>query len=173
MINSPMLETERTNIRKLTLDDAPFILALVNSPGWLQYIGDRNIHDRQTAETYLATRYIKLYQHTGFSYYLAETKADKPLGICGFLQRPDLDHVDLGFAFAPDYHGQGFGFEVGRAVLDYGISHFGFKIVDAVTSVENPPSIGLLQKLGFQAHGFIEYPQHSRSRLFRYQANRV
>ena len=37
------LETERLNIRPLILQDAAFMLELLNSKGWIQFIGDRNV----------------------------------------------------------------------------------------------------------------------------------
>jgi RimJ/RimL family protein N-acetyltransferase len=46
---SPIHETERLLLRPFNTDDAPFILELVNSPGWLQFIGDRNIHSIEDA----------------------------------------------------------------------------------------------------------------------------
>jgi hypothetical protein len=36
-------QTNRLILSKITVDDAPFILELMNTPGWLKYIGDRNI----------------------------------------------------------------------------------------------------------------------------------
>ncbi len=38
-----MLQTDRLRIRPFRVSDAPFILALLNTPGWLQYIGDRGV----------------------------------------------------------------------------------------------------------------------------------
>ena len=39
-----ILETDRLIVRGLTLDDAAFILELVNAPDWLRCIGDRHVH---------------------------------------------------------------------------------------------------------------------------------
>ena len=36
-------ETERLLISKVTIEDAPFFVELMNTPHWLKYIGDRNI----------------------------------------------------------------------------------------------------------------------------------
>lgn len=36
-----IFETERLTLRLQTTDDADFILALMNDPSWLQFIGDR------------------------------------------------------------------------------------------------------------------------------------
>jgi hypothetical protein len=36
-------ETDRLRLRHLALGDAPFIVALLNDPDWLRYIGDRGV----------------------------------------------------------------------------------------------------------------------------------
>ena len=45
--------TDRLLIRPITVGDANFIYSLVNSNGWLKYIGDRNIRNNQDAENYI------------------------------------------------------------------------------------------------------------------------
>jgi len=40
---SDSFETERLMIRKFQSGDAAFVYSLLNSPGWLQFIGDRNV----------------------------------------------------------------------------------------------------------------------------------
>jgi len=50
---SYVLETERLILREFTLADANFIIELVNTPGWLRFIGDRNIKIEEQAKEYL------------------------------------------------------------------------------------------------------------------------
>jgi hypothetical protein len=38
-----ILDTERLRLGEFTINDTKFIIELVNSPGWLEFIGDRNI----------------------------------------------------------------------------------------------------------------------------------
>ena len=166
-----LIQTKRTTIRKISLDDAKFIFELMNTPSWLQYIGDRKIYNIEAAEEYLKNGLIKYYEHPGYSYYLVQTKNEKPIGICGFLQRPNLENKDFGFAFKEEYHGQGYGYEVGREIMEYGISHFRFKVIDAFTHIDNVPSIALLKKLGFKGQGIIEYPENEKSSLFRWRSD--
>ena len=92
---------------------------------------------------------LKSYEQFGYGYYVVRTLDEQPIGICGFLKKSFLDNVDFGFAFLPEYQGQGFGSEAGEATLQYGIQQYAFKALDAVTVPANRPSIGLLQKLGF------------------------
>jgi ribosomal-protein-alanine N-acetyltransferase len=43
------LETERLYIRPLMIKDVDFIIQLLNSKGWIQFIGDRNVKDTKAA----------------------------------------------------------------------------------------------------------------------------
>ncbi len=149
-----MLETERTLIAPIGLEDAPFVVALVNSPDWLRYIGDRGVSDSEDARRYLKDGFLESSRVHGFGYYVIRRAIDGiPMGICGFLKKPTLEYPDLGFALLPEYYGQGFAFEACRAVLDHGIRAFDFRVLDAVTVTDNVSSIRLLEKLEFERHG--------------------
>ena len=50
-----VLQTERLNLRHLTPEDAPFILELVNDPGWIRFIGDRFVRNEDDAGRYIRT----------------------------------------------------------------------------------------------------------------------
>ena len=45
-----ILETERLILRQFTTGDSKFIVELLNSPGWIEYIGDRNIKTEEQAK---------------------------------------------------------------------------------------------------------------------------
>ncbi len=57
--------TERLSLRHLTLDDAPFILRLVNEPSWLEFIGDKGVRNLEDARAYLANGPIAMYARRG------------------------------------------------------------------------------------------------------------
>lgn len=46
--------------------DAPFIVELLNSPNWLQYIGDRSIKTVTDAQSYLLHGPLLSYVVSGF-----------------------------------------------------------------------------------------------------------
>jgi len=145
-----VLETERLVLRHLTLDDAEFILGLVNEPSWLRYIGDRGVRTIEDARQYLRTGPLASYQQFGFGLYLIEQKeSGVPVGICGLLQRETLDDVDVGFALLPQFWRKGYAFESAAAVIEHGRDDFGLRRVVAITSPDNHGSIQLLEKLGF------------------------
>lgn len=144
-----ILETERLMLRELQHGDASFIIQLLNSPGWLQYIGDRNVHTKEDAIRYINEGPRKSYRENGFGLYVVERKNNRiPIGICGLLKRETLQHPDIGFAFLPEFEGQGFAFEVAQAIMQHAKDHLKIANVCAITRADNVKSIKLLEKLG-------------------------
>ena len=54
-----ILETERLRIRPLSVEDSKFILELVNTEGWLKFIGDRNVKGIPDAIEYIERNQFK------------------------------------------------------------------------------------------------------------------
>jgi len=48
-----ILETSRLQIRELTVDDAEFVLALVNEPSFLTHIGDKGVRTLDDARRFI------------------------------------------------------------------------------------------------------------------------
>lgn len=165
-----MITTNRLYISQMTPADAPFIRELLNSPPWLKYIGDRNIHSDADALAYMEERMFPAYEKSGLAgWRVALKETDTPIGNCGFYQRDFLDHPDLGFAFLPQHLGQGYGYEAAHACLEYGIDQHGLTEVLAITQENNLASITLLQKLGFQEDGIVHWPGEEKElMLFRW-----
>ena len=51
-----MLETNRLLIKPTNLDDAEFVLELMNTDGWIRFIGDRNVHTIENAKNYISEK---------------------------------------------------------------------------------------------------------------------
>ena len=69
-------------LRHLTLDDAPFILRLVNEPSWLEFIGDKGVRSLEDARAYLANGPIAMYARAGFGLYMTELKEGASRSAC-------------------------------------------------------------------------------------------
>lgn len=144
-----ILETDRLTLRQLTIHDTDFIINLLNSPGWLEFIGDRNVTSQEQAKDYLLNGPIKSYYENGFGLSLVELKYDKTnIGICGLLKREYLEHPDIGFAFLPEFIGKGYAFEIAKATLDYAKATLKMACVMAITLPANKSSISLLERIG-------------------------
>jgi len=151
-----ILRTARLQLRELAPRDAPFILGLLNEPSFIQNIGDRGVRTLEDAHAYLVNGPIASYTRHGFGLYLVELAGtERPIGICGILQRDALPDPDLGFAFLPAYWGQGFAFEAAAEVRRYARTELGVGRLLAITNPQNDPSIRLLEKLGFRFEGMM------------------
>jgi RimJ/RimL family protein N-acetyltransferase len=156
---APVLETERLVLRQLTLEDAPFMLQLVNEPSWLRFIGDRGVRTLEDARRYLQEGPLASYARHGFGLYLTELKpSGAPAGICGLIKRDSLEDVDLGFAFLPRYWGRGYATEAAAAVVGLAFSALGLERLVAITTLDNASSIKLLEKLGMRREESVELP---------------
>jgi RimJ/RimL family protein N-acetyltransferase len=90
-----VLATERLVLRRLSSDDAKFILELLNQHSFLHYIGDKGVRNHDDAINYIQTGPVASYERFGFGLYLVELKDTAvPIGICGLLKRDSLPDVD-------------------------------------------------------------------------------
>jgi RimJ/RimL family protein N-acetyltransferase len=145
-----IIETQRLRLREFTLDDTPFIMQLLNTPGWLKFIGDRNIKTQADATRYLREGPMKSYGDNGFGLLLAEQKNDgTPIGMAGLLKRDYLPHPDIGFALLPEFMNRGFAIEIVTAVLTHAGQHLNISTLLAIVLPANERSISLLEKTGF------------------------
>jgi RimJ/RimL family protein N-acetyltransferase len=144
-------ETDRLFLRRLTTEDAAFILDLLNQPSFLKFIGDRGVRTLDDACEYILKGPIASYERHGFGLYLTLLKENGvPIGICGLVKRDALDDPDVGFAFLPQFWLKGYAFESASAVLAYGKNTLGLKRIVGVTSSDNDGSIRVLEKLGLR-----------------------
>jgi [ribosomal protein S5]-alanine N-acetyltransferase len=139
------LQTQRLLLEQLNNSHAPFIQQLTNTKGWLQNIGDRNT----TTPEGLAA-YMHKVLESGNPHYVIFIQSDfTPIGIISFMQRPNLDYPDVGFALLDNFIGQGFAAEACNAVLNLQITAKQLPTILAEVLPNNLPSITLLKKLGF------------------------
>ena len=154
-----ILETERLLLRKITVDDAPFMLDLLNQPSFIQFIGDRGIRTLNDARNIIMKRYIDAYERLGFGIYLTLLKEGQvPIGICGLVKRDGLDDVDVGYAFLPQYWSKGYASESVSAVLEYARNTLGIQRVLGITTPDNIGSIRVLEKAGLKFERMVKLP---------------
>lgn len=147
---TPIFQTKRLTVVPFDQGDTGFILELLNSPGWIRYIGDRKVKTATDALAYLDNGPLASYREHGFGLWRVDHQEEKkPIGMCGLLKRPELEGPDLGFAFLPHYHGQGYGNEAAAATIRFAQDTLGLKELLAIVQPDNAASIGLLVKNGF------------------------
>lgn len=130
----------------MNADDNAFIFELLNTAGWIKFIGDRNIKTSEDADKYIQ----KILANPTISYRVVTLQEDETaIGVVTFIKRDYLDHHDIGFAFLPAYTKQGYAFEAANEVLNDRLNQPEHATILATTILENSSSIQLLKKLGF------------------------
>lgn len=163
---SYILETERLRLREFTLADTDLVLRLLNSPGWLEFIGDRNVKSETQAIEYLKNGPFKSYQAYGYGFWLVEKKEDEQaIGACGLLNRENLDSPDIGYAFLPAYSGCGYACETATRVLDYAFETLMIPKIYGICKPHNMNSIRLLEKLDLTFTDFYYLPDSQEKSL--------
>ena len=153
------LVTARLVIRPFTPDDAPFILKLLNEPGWLRFIGDRGIRSVEDARAYIERVPMTSYEKNGFGLSLVALKeTGVAAGMAGLIRRDGLEDVDVGFAFLEEHMGRGYAREAAEAVVAQGWSAFALPRIVAITTTDNTRSIRLLEALGFRFERVFRMP---------------
>lgn len=162
-----ILQTARLILREFQDSDADFILRLLNTPGWLQYIGNRNMQSIEDALAYIA-KLRRSYAETGCGLYAVDLKEEgSTIGMCGFVVRDFLPCPDIGFAFLPEYGGKGYAHEAASATMDYAHHSLKMKQLAAITAPDNTASLRLLEKIGMQFCGIKRFAdEEEESALF-------
>ena len=144
----PELETPRLTLRRLQVEDAAFLIDLLNQPSFIENIGDRGVRTIEDAHRYLREGPMAMYEKFGFGLWHTARKDGVPVGMCGLLKRDNLPDADVGYAFLPQFWGNGFAHEAAAATLTHGARKFGLTRVLGVVSEGNTSSIRVLEKSG-------------------------
>jgi len=149
----PFVITERLIIQQLTIADDNFILELVNTEGWIKFIGNRNITSKTDAGDYIQ----KILENKDIFYWVVKLKArQESIGIITYIKRDYLPHHDIGFAFLPGFSKKGYAYEATTAVLQKLINQPNRSYILATTVPGNINSIKLLKRIGLVFEKEIE-----------------
>ncbi len=163
-----MLVTERTRLRQLAVTDAEFILRLLNEPSFIKNIADRGVRTLEDAKNYILQGPVASYERFGFGLWLVEIAATgEAAGMCGLLKREALADVDIGYAFLPQFTGQGYARECATAVVSHASQQLGLQRLVAIVNADNGRSIHLLETLGFVYEKMVRLsPESHEVKLF-------
>lgn len=152
----------------MEFDDAPFVLRLLNEPSFLENIGDKGVRSLEDAKRYMREGPMAMYEQFGFGLWHVARKSDgASVGMCGLLKRDILPDVDIGYAYLPEFWGQGYAFEAAEGTLRHAAEKFGLRRLIGVVSVGNQGSIRVLEKLGMRFERMhLMHPGEPEVRLY-------
>ncbi len=151
-----VLQTERLTLREMDAGDAPFILEQLTDPSFLQNIGDRGVHDLDSALPYIE-RWQANYARDGYGLWLVERRDTRePVGLCGLVRRDTLPGPDIGYSLLPRFRGLGYAREACAAVRDHAFNALGLPRLLAIVSPGNADSAKVLDRIGLRLQGRVQ-----------------
>lgn len=156
---SYIIETPRLIIKPVALDDAAFILNLINTPKYIANIADRGIRTIEKTQAYVKEKMLPQFDRLGYGNYVVSLKnGGIKIGTCGIYDRPGLEGVDIGFAFLPEYENHGYAYESALQLKQVVVKDFGITNIKGITLPSNKSSQKLLTKLGLKYVKMINLP---------------
>jgi RimJ/RimL family protein N-acetyltransferase len=175
-MSEAIIQTERLQLHELSdqsQEDIVFVHRLLNEPSFIENIGDRGVHNLEDARGYIVKGPMASYRTNGFGLYRVQTGAGQTVGMCGLVNRPTLDDMDLGYALLPEFCGQGYAVEAGAAVLADARERLGLKRIVAIVAPRNGGSIRVLEKLDFRFEKMVQLtPDDDVLKLFAFEPPR-
>ena len=158
-----ILQTSRLQLRPIDVDDADFMLKLLNCPGFIHFIGDRHVRTIESCITYIEN----MLANPDITYWVVQLKQNQtPVGVVTWVKRDFLPAPDLGYALLPEFEGNGYAFEASNAWLAY--QKIENEPVLAICKAKNTASVKLLKKLSFELESTFEKEGHLMHR-YSYQ----
>ena len=151
MMMTTIITTERLELRRFCQVDCEPYGKIMIQPAVTKYLGDGKGMDEASAK-----KLVTFYSFSRGIFAVIEKATGHLIGHCGIRPIPD-GRIELLYAYDPSVWGKGYGTEAGKAVLEYGKEHFEIDEIIAMAYPENPASIGIMKKLGFEHLGQEEH----------------
>ncbi len=150
------LETTRTFLRHLSVEDAESFYQLNLDPEVLQFTGDKAFVSIEEARVFLANYHP--YEKYNVGRLAVINKANQEfIGWSGLKYSPDTDEYDIGFRFLKAYWHQGFATETAQKCIEYGFEVLGISKIVGRAMAANTASVKVLEKLGMTFKGYFDF----------------
>lgn len=154
---TPLIETDRLRLRRLSPADEPDLIALDSDHAVMRYVGSP-AGVKSPEVTLERVRQRIATDHGQLGFWRIEARGDGTFhGLGALIPMPTGQDVELAYRLVRRVWGQGIATEAGAALVDYAFRTLCLPRVVAVTYPENAASQRVLTKLGFAAHGERDY----------------
>lgn len=148
-----IMETERTVIREITVNDLPELYELYDDDEIREFLEPLYKYEEERVFT---EKYIdEVYGLYGYGLWVVFDKKDGRLigraGI-GIRNIDGKDENELGYIIKKEYRNKGYCTEICSAILEYSWNELGFDRMYIVTELRNLISVRIAEKLGFELY---------------------
>ncbi len=146
MSKVPVVETERLILRGWREEDHKPFAAMMTDPDTTRFIG--GVQTPMDAWRTVAA-IIGHWELRGYGFWVVERKSDSAfIGRIGLWQPNGWPGMEVGYALARPFWGQGYATEAARASLDYGFRNYPVAKLLSLIHADNRPSQQVAERLG-------------------------
>lgn len=142
-----LLETDRLNITKFTIDDAKEIYEFSQEDSMKQWIPNQvyaNLEESKETLEFLMSKYAEEQFPLVYAVRLKDGTLIGHVGLSEINQG-----IEIGYAIGERFQGRGYATEAVLCHSDWGLRQFGLPVLYGVVKYENIASCKVLQKSGF------------------------
>lgn len=150
--------TQDLDHRAMSVQDAEAFYALNSHEVVMRHTGESPL--RSLEEARRAIEDYPDFERYGYGRWGCYLKGTETLvGFCGLKYLEDLECVDVGFRFLPEFWGRGFATQSCRACVEFGLEVIGLERIVGLVLPENPASLRVLEKCGMRNMGMFSYEE--------------
>lgn len=147
--------TDRLIFRELRLNDIDDFYILEKDPLVRKYIPNMGNSTYKECKESLK-KYIEKYkEETGIDTWAVVLRDNKKfIGITGLRYIEELGKVEIGIRLMPEYWGNGYAIETGKALIKYAFMRLNLKEIIAMALPDNERSMNSLKNIGLDFDGY-------------------
>lgn len=146
-------------LRLITEEDAPLLYQLMTADNWLAHIGDRGISSIADARRYIQDRMHPELEEKGFiNHVISDPQIKQELGTCSLHNREGVEGLDIGYAILEAFEDRGYATAAAKEMIKLAFEKYAEDQVSAITTNDNIGSCQVLEKIEFQAQGYVQLP---------------
>ena len=118
-----VFETEHLLIREFDLEDAKYLCELDSNPLVMKYIAQAQPHPLEYGIKKVEKQILRYQQNDGLGVWPVILKGTNEfIGWVCLNELDTSDLIEIGYRYLPKYWGKGYGSEVAKVILDYGLN---------------------------------------------------
>lgn len=147
----PELTTGRFVLREINVSDASLIHKLRSDQETNTLIDRENSKSIEDALLFIDRIKSNVRRNDSVYWVICFQNASELVGTIGYWNiNPPAETAEIGYEVSREFRGQGIMNEVLPRIIRFGFEEMKLKWITAVTTVQNIPSVKLLEKFGFQ-----------------------
>jgi [ribosomal protein S5]-alanine N-acetyltransferase len=151
----PELDTPRTTLRALAVDDAAALFEIYSDPEAMRYWSSPPHADEGRTREMIGAAQRGFEERTTLQWGIERKGDARLLGTVTLMTEPEQPRAELGFILGRDHWGRGYAGEAQRAVIDFAFEVLGLRRLEAETDPRNEASVRSLERLGFRHEGLL------------------